>query len=121
MKKGRVFVDFLRDIHEAAEAVEEFLTSIPSAKEFREDRKTVFAVIRAFEIMGEASKNIPAQFRRKHPQVPWREMAGMRDKVIHDYFGVDNDVLWKTATEDVPGVKEAIGKILADWEQGELL
>lgn len=121
MKKGRIVTDYLRDILEAAEAMEEFLSTTPSLDGFKSDRKTVFAVVRAFEVMGEATKNVPAQFRRRHPGIPWREMAGMRDKVIHGYFGVDLDVLWKTAKEDVPSVKEDIRVLLAAREEGELL
>jgi len=120
-RHGRLITDYLRDILEAAQAMQEFLASVSSIDEFRADRKTVFAVVRAFELMGEATKNIPAQFRRRHPEIPWREMAGMRDKVIHEYFGVDVEVLWKTASEDVPAVRDAIQAILTTSAEGELL
>jgi uncharacterized protein with HEPN domain len=120
-KKGRIFTDYPRDILEAAEAMDEFLSTVPSREEFKDDRKTVFAVIRAFELMGEATKRVPQPFCRQHPDIPWREMAGMRDKVIHDYFGVDLDVLWKTATEDVPSVRHSLKSLLGTLEEGELL
>lgn len=58
------------------------------------DDKTVFAVIRALEIVGEAAKNIPESVRRKHPEIPWRAMAGMRDVLAHRYFGVDRAAVW---------------------------
>ena len=80
------------------------------------DKKTVFAVVRSFEIIGEATKNIPFDIRDKYPEVPWKNMAGMRDVVIHGYFGVDNAVIWKTLKEDIPGLKEKIKKILGEIE-----
>jgi len=120
-RKRRVIADYLRDILEATEAMREFLAPVSSQAQFKGDRKTVYAVVRAFELMGEATKSIPTSFRRRHPGVPWREMAGMRDKVIHEYFGVDMAVLWKTATEDVPAVREAIRTILESESDGSLL
>jgi len=70
----------------------------------------------SFEIIGEATKNIPFDIRDKYPDVPWKNMAGMRDVVIHGYFGVDNAVIWKTLKEDIPGLKEKIKKILGEIE-----
>lgn len=78
------------------------------------DKKTVFAVTRAIEIIGEATKNIPDLLRKKYPQVPWKDMAGMRDKLIHEYFGIDVDVLWKTVTQDIPQLKALIQKVIDD-------
>ncbi|KAF5035498.1 hypothetical protein DSECCO2_584950 [anaerobic digester metagenome] len=69
------------------------------------------AVIRNIEIIGEATKKISSDFKVQYKDVPWKEMAGMRDKLIHDYFGVDVDVVWKTIQEDIPLLKELIGKI----------
>ena len=120
-KKRRLVVDYLRDILEAAEAMDEFVSSVDSVETLRTDRKTIYAVIRAFEVMGEATKRVPQSFRRQHADLPWREMAGMRDKVIHDYFGVDLDVIWKTATEDVPEVRKGLAALLAELADGELL
>ena len=67
-----------------------------------------FAVVRALEVIGEATKHIPASVRKRYPDIPWRKMAGMRDVVIHEYFGVDYDVLWKTVHKDVPDLKPLI-------------
>lgn len=66
---------------------------------FVRDDKTVFAVVRALEIVGEATKRIPASIRDQAPSIPWRAMAGMRDKLSHDYIGVNVAVVWKTATK----------------------
>ena len=73
----------------------------------------MFAVVRALEIIGEAAKRIPQDVRDKHANVPWREMAGMRDKLTHDYFTVNLEVVWKTTVEDLPSLKSAIQQILA--------
>ena len=118
MRKRREIRDHLKDIADAAAAIAEFLSGFSSSNQFEADRKSIFAVVRALEIMGEAAKRIPDGFRRKHSGIPWREMAGMRDKLIHEYFGVDTAVLWKTATVDVPPVREAMEELLASG--GEL-
>lgn len=64
------------------------------------------AIVRSLEIIGEASKNIPPDFKSKYPLVAWKEMAGMRDRLIHHYFGVDHETVWRTLKEDIPPVKE---------------
>ena len=70
-------------------------------------------MVRAVENIGEAAKNVPTAVRRAHPEIPWRKLAGMRDVVVHEYFGVDVDVLWSTATVDVLELAEAIQRLLA--------
>jgi uncharacterized protein with HEPN domain len=72
---------------------------------FAKDRKTVYAVIRALEIIGEASKNLPSPIKARYSQIPWKDMAGMRDKVIHAYFGVDLKRVWNTVNVDIPSLK----------------
>ncbi len=81
---------------------------------FITDRKTVNAVIRSMEVIGEAAKNVPESLRKKYPAVPWKKMAGMRDKLIHEYSGVDLETVWKTATEDLPSIKSMISSVLED-------
>jgi len=71
-------------------------------------------VLRAVEIIGEASKNIPAAVKTKYSEIPWKDIAGMRDKVIHVYFGVDLKRVWRTVTEDIPNLRSNFEKILKD-------
>ena len=68
--------------------------------------------MRALEVIGEAAKHVAPAFRGGHPEIPWRGMAGMRDKVIHGYFGVDAAVVWRTVKEDLPRVREAVQSLL---------
>ncbi|MBI4547314.1 MAG: DUF86 domain-containing protein [Ignavibacteriae bacterium] len=75
---------------------------------YLEDEKTMFAVVRALEIIGEAVKNIPMRMRKQHGTIPWKMMAGMRDKLIHEYFGVDVKVVWKTIRKDIPRLKSPL-------------
>jgi uncharacterized protein with HEPN domain len=107
----RTHEDYLNDIVEAITLIEEFTEGM-SFEEFQRDKKTQFAVIRALEVIGEASKAIPSEFKELHPEVPWREMARMRDKLIHAYFGVDLRVVWKTIKEDIPRLREIFEVLL---------
>jgi len=109
----RAYWDYVRDIAESIKDAQEFVQGY-TFEDFRKDRKTVYAVIRAIEVIGEAAKNIPESIRSKYPDIPWRDMAGMRDKLIHAYFGVDLEVLWKTIRQDLPALKGMISEMLAE-------
>jgi uncharacterized protein with HEPN domain len=108
--------DYLADIIDSIEKVESFVEGF-DFENFSKDTKTIYAVVRALEIIGEATKNLPESLKVKHPEVPWRDMAGFLDKV-DDYFGVDLEVVWDTATKDAPFLKPLIVKILHEIEVG---
>ncbi len=111
MKDDRTYLDYVEDIREAIVKVSEFIAGMTRA-DFMTDDKTAFAVIRAFEMIGEASKLVPGSVRSEYPDIPWQEMAQMRDKLIHHYFGVDRDVVWKTATEQLPDLLPVVDRAL---------
>jgi len=111
MKKERSHQDYLTDMLDAMSKARQFVAGM-SFEQFSTDDKTVYAVIRALEIVGEATKKIPPEVRALRPNIPWREIAGMRDKLTHDYFGVNVSVIWKTVGEDLPSLEEGIRSLL---------
>ena len=98
------FIVYIDDMLDAVKKGISFVEDI-SFSEFKVDDKTQFAVIRAIEIIGEASKKIPTEIKKQYREIPWKEIGGMRDKLIHDYFGVDIEVVWKTVEEDLHSLK----------------
>jgi len=116
MKKNHDFTVYLADILDSASKAIEFTKGI-SFNSFLKDEKTQYAVIRAIEIIGEASKKRPKSLKNKYSTIPWREISGMRDKLIHDYFGVNQKVVWKTVKEDLPALKKQFIGILNENEK----
>jgi len=108
--------DYIEDIIGATDKAMDFVKNI-SYEKFTRDDKTVFAVVRALEIIGEAVKNIPDDIRKNYPEIPWKDMAGMRNKVIHEYFGVKLSIVWRAVKEEIPPLKPIFEKILRDLEK----
>ena len=113
MKPPRDCREHLADILNAAQKALDFVAGM-SYEDFLADDKTIYAVIRALEIIGEAAKRIPPDLRDLHPQVPWRSMAGIRDKLIHNYVNVHPEVVWRTVTEDLPPLLPMLRRVLVD-------
>ena len=107
---------FLKDIVKACEHIQEFVKDI-DFDDFLKDEKTSSAVIRKFEIIGEAVKNIPEFIRLKYPNIAWKDMAGMRDRLVHGYFGVDYFIVWDTIVADIPNILISVSQIIDDLEK----
>jgi uncharacterized protein with HEPN domain len=114
--KKREYGDFIQDILDCINHVEKFTQGMRFGN-FVKDTKTVYAVVRAIEIIGEATRNIPKSIKEKYPEVPWIKMAGMRNRLIHEYFGIDLEILWEVAKRDVPKLKPVIQKVLKNMEK----
>ena len=110
------FLDYVEDIIDAMNDAMSFVEGM-KYEDVVKDRKTIYAVVRALEIIGEAVKRIPDLVRNRYPQIPWKDMAGMRDKLIHVYFGVDIRRVWKTVEEDLLDLKPLFEKILKDFQK----
>jgi len=102
---------YLQHIYDSISDIEGFIEGV-SKEQFFENKEKHYAVIRALEIIGEATKNISHLLKATHPKIPWKTIAGMRDKLIHQYFGVKLERLWEVIQKDLPPLKEQISKIL---------
>jgi uncharacterized protein with HEPN domain len=108
------FLDFVEDILDAMDKAEILVDGF-SYSEFETDFRTNYAVVRALEIIGEAAKRLPTSLREQYPKIPWRGMAGMRDRIIHGYDTVDLQIVWDVVKKDIPEIKPQIQQILADY------
>lgn len=111
MCAARDIRDYLEDIALAINDIREFVSDLPYSA-FVKDRKTSHAVIRSLEIIGEATRKIPQEIRQQHPDIPWSEMSAMRNKLIHEYFGVDLDIVWETIHQDLAPLAHAVAALL---------
>lgn len=108
---------YLKDILEAMLAIEKFVEGEVKLEDFKANDEKSSAVIRKFEIIGEATKNVPDEIRQKYPEIPWKEMATFRDKLIHFYFGLEYETVWHTIKIRIPQIKPVIEKILEDLQK----
>jgi len=113
MKARRAINDFLNDIRSAAIKAQQFVGGM-DIDTFASDEKTAFAVVRGLEIIGEATQRIPQDIRQKHSAIPWRSMAAICNKLIHDYISVDLEVVWRTAHDDLPELIINIERVIQD-------
>lgn len=111
MKRRREYRDYLNDISEAITDVASFIEGM-NYKEFLLDRKTFHAVVRSIEIIGEAAKQVPKSVRDKAPDIPWKEIVGMRNKIAHEYFGIDNKIVWDTAKRYLPKLRRQMTQLV---------
>ena len=102
----------IEDILEAIDNIEGYVVGL-EYRTFRADRKTMDAVERNLEIIGEATANLPDEILARWPEVPWRHMKGLRNLLAHEYFGVDSGILWQTIQEDLPALEPLLRKVLA--------
>jgi uncharacterized protein with HEPN domain len=111
--KSRDYRDYIQDILDSIDEIENFIEGM-KFEEFVKDKKTINAVTRSVEVIGEAAKKIPKSIRNKYPTIPWKKISGMRDKLIHEYFGIDLEILWKVARDNIPPLRLTIKNILED-------
>ena len=107
----RDFKHFLVDMADSAANIDEF-TKGYTYEQFIADKKTASAVIRQFEILGEAAKNIPVDFKDRHPEIDWKRIAGLRDVLIHGYFGIDLEIIWDIIQGKVPTLRAQLKIII---------
>ncbi len=101
----------IRHILDASKEAVEF-TKGHSRAELDSDRKLNLSLVRLLEVIGEAARGMSDEFRTQHPELPWKKMVGMRDRLIHGYYDVDLDVVWETTTEDLPGLVAKLESVL---------
>ena len=97
----REFILYLEDMLQSMDRIEEYLGEL-DFKKFKQTYIIVDAIIRNFEVIGEASKNIPTNIQEKYPEIPWKKMYGLRNLIAHEYFGIDNEMIWEIARNDLP-------------------
>jgi len=108
---NREFILYLEDMHQSMQRIEEYLGDL-DFKKFKMTYMVVDAIIRNFEIIGEASKNIPTEIQNKYPEIPWRKMYGLRNLIAHEYFGIDYEMIWQIAKNNLPQNRSDLASII---------
>ena len=117
-EQRRDYILFIEDILTCIEKIERYTSNV-SFEEFCGNDMAVDAVIRNFEIIGEAVKTIPEEIKKKYADVEWKEAAGFRDVLIHDYFGIDLEAVWDTLRNNIPSFKKQVVKVLKSEKTSE--
>ena len=110
------FLDFVDDILDAMDKAEILLADV-AYDQFAGDFRIHYAVVRALEIIGEAAKRLPSSLRDEYPAIPWKGMAGMRDRIIHGYDMVDYEIVWNTVKQVIPQIRPLLQRILVDYDE----
>ncbi|MBF0559368.1 MAG: DUF86 domain-containing protein [Nitrospirae bacterium] len=108
MKEDSVYIKHILD---AINDIDEFVKDM-NKENFLGNKAIEYAVVRSIEIIGEASKHLSKKFREQHRDIPWEDICGMRDKLIHDYIGVDYSIVWRAIERDIPPLKKKLLKVL---------
>lgn len=118
MPKRELFL-YIDDVYSSCNKILAYSKGYNYSK-FKKDLKTIDAIVRNLEIIGEAVKALPMEFRKTHKGIPWKEITGMRDKVAHEYFGIDSEILWATVKNDIPTLIKEISKIKKNFKKQSL-
>ncbi|RJP34021.1 MAG: DUF86 domain-containing protein [Actinobacteria bacterium] len=114
--KDRPYLLFLEDILHSIQKIEEYIGGI-SFEDLKVDDRTLDAVLRNLEIIGEAAKNVPSEVRQRHPDIPWGRMTGLRNIVSHEYFGIDLSIIWRIVTVNLPETEPLIEDLIKGINQ----
>ena len=110
-KKNRDYRDYVEDIYEEIKRIKKFTQGL-EFHQFIDDDRTLYAVMKALENMGEAAKRIPEALRRKFSDIPFKQMAGLRDVVTHDYDGISYDMIWEAVSHDIPPLEDKVYEMM---------
>jgi len=113
MSEERVLLDYLNDIIESIADIREFTAGM-MRESFANDKKTIKAVVRSLEVIGEAASKLPKHIIETHSEISWPEIVGMRNRLLHEYFGVDLDIVWQTLEEDLEPLNTTVKKIIEE-------
>ena len=101
----------IEDMFEAINKIERYTAGFDQ-EAFLQDEKTIDAVARNLEVLGEATRQMPDDFMDQHPDIPWRQMAGLRNRIVHDYFGLDLEIIWDVVSNGIPELKTSVASLL---------
>jgi uncharacterized protein with HEPN domain len=113
MSEKRILTDYLNDILESIADIRDF-TAGTTKEDFYKDKKTIKAVVRSLEVIGEAASKMPQNVRDSYPEIPWQETIVMRNRLIHEYFGVDLEIVWQTIEEDLGPLDTTVKRMIEE-------